>query len=187
MDALQLRNKLKGKKPTFLRSDAHRVPRLEKKWHAPKGGDNKIRRRLRGHRRQPTVGWRSPRPARNLSPEGFEQVVVYTEADLAKVRGACIIARTLGARKRMHLLKKAQEVKLKVLNFKDVARAIRQIEEDIKARKEQEKARVSKKEKTKQEALKKAAQKEKEPKKEETAEEKAKREAEEKRKVLEQK
>ena len=187
MDAIQLRNQRKAKKPRFRRSDAHRVPRLEMKWHTPKGGDNKIRRKLRGHPRSPSIGWGSPRDARGLSSEGFEQIVVYTEADLAKVKGACIIARTLGGKKRMQLLKKAQEMKLKVLNFQDVAQTIKSIEEDLKARKDQGKARLSKKEKTKQEALKQAQAKEKEKKKEETAEEKEKREAEEKRKVLEQK
>ncbi len=184
---VQLRNERKTKKPKFRRSDVLRVPRLGMKWHKPKGGDNKIRRKLRGHPRQPRIGWGTPRSARGLSHEGFEQIVVYTEADLAKVRGACIIARTLGARKRMQLLKKAQEMKLKILNFQDVAQVIKNIEEDLKTRKEQGKARLSKKEKTKQEALKKAAEKEKEKKTEESPEEKEKREAEEKRKVLEQK
>lgn len=185
--ALELRNERKAKKPRFRRSDAHRVPRLEMKWHKPKGGDNKIRRKLRGHPRRARIGWGSPRAAYGLSPEGFEQTVVFTEADLKEVKGACIIARTLGARKRMMLLKKAQEMKLKVLNFQDAAQAIKDIEEDLKSRKEQEKARLSKKEKTKQEALKKAAEKAKDKnKKEETPEEKEKRAAEEKRKVLEQ-
>ena len=185
--AVELRNERKAKKPRFRRSDAHRVPRLEMKWHKPKGGDNKIRRKLRGHPRQARIGWGSPRDAYGLSPEGFEQVVVYTLEDLAKVKGACIIARTLGGRKRMILLKKAQEMKLKVLNFQDTAQTIKDIEEDLKSRKEQEKVRMSKKEKTKQESLKKAAEKEKDKnKKVETTEEKEKREAEEKRKVLEQ-
>ena len=186
METLQLRNKLKAKKPRFRRSDAHRVPRLEMKWHAPKGGDNKIRRKMRGHPRQPAIGWGAPRHARNLSPEGFEQVVVYTAAELANVKGACIIARTLGRRKRIELLKKAQDMKLKVLNIKDIAQVIKSAEEEMKARKEQEKARLSKKEKTKQEVLKKAAEEQKK-KQEESPEEKEKREAEEKRKVLEQK
>src|SRR3989344_5742373 len=185
--AVELRNARKAKKPRFRRSDAHRVPRLEMKWHKPKGGDNKIRRKLRGHPRRARIGWGSPRDAYGLSPEGFEQTVVFTETDLKNVKDACVIARTLGNRKRMILLKKAQEMKLKVLNFQDAAKAIKHIEDDLKSRKEQEKARVSKKEKTKQEALKKAAEKEKEKnKKVETAEEKEKREAEEKRKVLEQ-
>lgn len=188
MDTIvEMRNRKKAKKPIFMRSDAHRVASLEKKWHTPKGGDNKIRRKLRGHRRQPGIGWGSPRNAHGLSPEGFKQIVVYTEADLAKVKGACIIARTLGNRRRILLLKKAQEMKLKVLNFQDVAKVVKTIEDDLKARKEQEKVRLSKKEKTKQEALKKAAEKEKATKKEESAEEKENREAEEKRKVLEQK
>ena len=182
---LELRNERKAKKPRFRRSDAHRVASLEMKWHKPKGGDNKIRRKLRGHPRQPRIGWGSPRGARGLSPEGFEQTVVYTEADLTNVKGACIIARTLGARKKIQLLKKAQDMKLQILNIKDTAQAIKTIEEDLKARKEQEKERLSKKEKTKQEALKKVAEKDK--KKEESSEEKEKREAEEKRKVLEQK
>lgn len=184
---VELRNKRKAKKPRFRRSDAHRVPRLEMKWHKPKGGDNKIRRKLRGHPRQPRIGWGSPHIARGLSPEGFEQTVVFTEKDLATVKGACIIARTLGAKKRMILLKKAQEMKLKVLNFQDITQTIKSMEEELKSRKEQVKVRLSKKEKTKQEALKRAAEKDKEKnKKEETAEEKEKREAEEKRKVLEQ-
>ncbi len=184
---VQLRNDRKAKKPRFRRSDVLRVPRLAMKWHKPKGGDNKIRRKLRGHPRQPRIGWGSPHAARGLSPEGFKQTVVYTEEDLKNVQGACIIARTLGARKRILLLKKAQEMKLKVLNFQDAGNAIKEIEEEFKARKEQEKARLSKKEKTKQEALKQAQAKEKKKKEEETSEEKEKREAEEKRKVLEQK
>lgn len=186
METLELRNQRKAKKPSFLRSDAHRVKGMDKKWHAPKGGDNKIRRKMRGHRRSAVIGWGSPRGAKGLSPEGFVQTVVYTEKDLTKVKGACILAGDLGKRKRILLLKKAQELKIKILNFKDSSQEIKKVEEYLKNRKEQEKSRLSKKEKSKQESLKKAEEKKKKAK-EETPEEKEKRETEEKRKVLEQK
>ena len=185
MDALTLRNALKAKKPTFLRSDAHRVVRLEKKWHAPKGGDAKIRRKLRSYRRQPSIGWGSPRQARGLTPEGYTPVLVATENDLMKVKDACIIARTVGMKKQRILLQKCQEKKLKVLNVKSIEAALKKIEEKLSTRKEERKARFTKKEKTKEQAIKKVQ--EKEAKKEETPEEKEKREAEEKRKVLEHK
>ena len=185
MDALTLRNALKAKKPAFLRSDAHRVARLKKKWHAPKGGDAKIRRKLRSYRRQPSIGWGSPRQVRGLTREGYKPVVVATEQELLKVKDACVIARTVGMKKQQLLLRKAQEKKIKILNIKSIEAALKSIEEKLKVRKEERKARFTKKEKTKEQALKKVQ--EKEAKKEEAPEEKEKREAEEKRRVLEHK
>ena len=40
---LELRKKIKGKKPNFIRQDAHKHKRLARKWRKPKGIQSKMR------------------------------------------------------------------------------------------------------------------------------------------------
>lgn len=176
---LQLRELIKNKKPNFIRQDSYRCKRLGRSWRAPKGYHSKLRLKIRGKGYMPSIGWSSPRSVRGLSPEGYEQVVVHNLEELKTVKGGFILGSSVGAKKRIEILRKAKELKLKVLNIKDIDSYIRSYEDKKKLKKELEKQKEEKKVK-KKELPKKA-----EEKKEETPEEKEKREREEKRKVLE--
>lgn len=183
---MEVRRRIKKKKPTFLRQESHKVKKLNNrpKWRSPKGMHSKIRRKLQGRRIQPSLGYSSPRQVRGLTREGFKPVLIHTLNQL-KDNKVILLSKTLGLRKKLQLLKKAEELKIKVLNVKDIPNFIKSAEEKIKLKKESSKKLEEKKKKAKIQAEEKA-EKKKEEKKEETPEEKEKREKEEKRKVLEQ-
>lgn len=181
MKILELRNAMKKKKPVFLRQEVFRRKRLEAKWRMPKGHHSKMKQKLAGRRKMPSIGYSSPREVRGLTREGYRRVLVHNLAELNKVKeNAVELSSSLGSRKKLELLKKIKELKLKVINVKNIDAEIKVIEEKVSARKarakEREKAKVSVKTKVK-----------KPEKKEEkiSKEEKEKKEKEEKRKTLE--
>lgn len=184
-DLIKLRKKIKDKKPDFVRQSAYKLPRLSKSgWRAPKGGQSKMRRKFKGKRKQPSVGYRSPKKIRGFTREGFKPILVKNLKDLEKIKEneITIIAKTVGLRKKIQLLEKIKEKKLKVANVKNIEKFLSKIKKQIEERKTKRKE-VKKAKETKE----KEKAKKKPEKKEETPEEKEKREKEEKRKVLEQK
>src|SRR3989344_4898482 len=117
--ALQTRKKQKMRKPTFLRQAANRIKRIPKKWRHPRGKHSKMRMKLRSYRKQPSIGYSSPKAARFLTPEGYQQHVVASPSQLTKDLQAIIISGTVGAKKKIAIIQKAQQLGLKVLNLKD--------------------------------------------------------------------
>lgn len=108
------------KKPKFLRPMAESYRRLRKvKWRKQRGSQSKIRRKLKGKRKMPSPGYGAPKNLRYLHPSGLKEVLVYNLKDLEKInpeKEAVRIAHTVGKKKRSEILKKAEEMKLKVLN-----------------------------------------------------------------------
>lgn len=176
-DLLQLRKVLKKKKPKFLRQDAHKLKRLGRKWRRPKGMDSKMRRRLRGYRKSPSVGYSSPKKVRGLTSNGKKAIIIHNVKDLQNTKDI-IISKKVGIKKKIEIIKKAQELGINILNIKDPTNFLKNIEEFIKKRKEESKEKIKSKEKRKKEPVKKE-------KKQQSKEEKEKQEKEEKRKVLE--
>lgn len=180
-ELLSIRNKLKDKKPTFIRQDSHKVKSVGPSWRAPRGRHSKMRKKLKGYRRLPSVGWSSPAGVRGLTADGFKVSIAHNLSDLDG-KDVVTIASGVGMKKRIEMLQKAMKLNLKVLNVKDPDGYIKRSQEMLRAKKDLKNKQLSLKTKTKEEAKKKAEEKPKE----ETAEEKEKREREEKRKVLEQ-
>jgi len=192
---LKLRELLKTKKPTFLRQDAHRIKAIAQNWRAPKGYGSKMRKKKKGHRLQPSVGWSSPRAVRGLSPEGFKIITINNVQDLEKnyetyknkkYEIAFAISSTVGLKKKLAVVKKAIEKNLRIINIKDMPSFVnrvellvqkKRVEAQQKTEEEKKKAKIVVE---KEEALKKGL-----PEKELSLEEKAKQEKELKRKVLE--
>jgi large subunit ribosomal protein L32e len=119
MKNLKLRTQIKRKKPTFLRSRAGVLVRVGMKWRAARGEHSKRRMHKREAGRYPMPGYGSPRDVRGLHPSGFEDVLVHNAAELSGMDAksqACRIASTVGMRKRIEIVKKAAELKIKVLN-----------------------------------------------------------------------
>jgi len=116
---LKLRKKIKSKKPDFIRYESWRYKRVKPNWRKPKGIDSKVREKRKGWIKTPDVGYRSPKTVRGLHPSGFEEVIVYRPEDLEKLdptKHAVRIAHTVGTRKRIAILEKAEELELVVLN-----------------------------------------------------------------------
>jgi len=107
------------KKPKFLRSSAHAYKRIGMKWRKPRGVHSKLRRREKGKGFHPNVGWGAPKYLKWLHPSGFEEILVSNLKQLEKInpqKQAVKISHTIGKKKRMIILKKADEMKIKVLN-----------------------------------------------------------------------
>ncbi|MCX9080969.1 MAG: 50S ribosomal protein L32e [Candidatus Methanoperedens sp.] len=116
---LNIRKKQKSKKPTFKQTDSHKKKKLADHWRKPDGIHNKTRYSKHGKCPLVEAGYGSPAAVRGLHPSGFEEIIVNNieEVEALKTgRQAGRIARTVGARKRSLMEKKAAELGLKILN-----------------------------------------------------------------------
>lgn len=107
------------KKPKFLRSGAVAYKRLGSKWRRPRGMHGKLRRHEKSKGKMPSPGYGSPKELRYLHPSGFKEVLVSNFNDLQKIDSkieAVKISHAVGKKKRTEILKKAEELKIKVLN-----------------------------------------------------------------------
>ena len=116
---LNIRKKQKSKKPTFKQTDSHKKKKLADYWRKPDGIHNKTRYSKHGKCPLVEAGYGSPAAVRGLHPSGFEEIIVNNikEVESLKIdRQAGRIGRTVGARKRSIIEKKAAELGLKILN-----------------------------------------------------------------------
>ncbi|MEM3824049.1 MAG: 50S ribosomal protein L32e, partial [Candidatus Bathyarchaeia archaeon] len=82
---LKLRERIKKKKPAFVRQESWRYIRLKENWRKPKGIDNKMRKKVKGWPATVNVGYRGPKAARGLHPSGYKEVLVYNTEDLKEI------------------------------------------------------------------------------------------------------
>ena len=118
-ELVKLRERVKRKKPRFVRQESWRYKRIKESWRRPRGIDSKMRIGKKGWPKRVKVGYRGPRLARGLHPSGFEEVLVHNLSELEEVdptRQAVRIAHTVGLRKRAELISKAEELGIYVLN-----------------------------------------------------------------------
>jgi len=116
---LKVRKKQKAKKPNFVQTDLHKKKRLKNTWRRPKGLHNKKRRHILGKGEVARVGYGSPVAVKGLHPSGFQDVLMARVQDLDELdpsTQAVRIARTVGQRKRMEIVRKARSLGLKILN-----------------------------------------------------------------------
>jgi len=107
------------KKPKFLRQSSTAYKRLGKKWRKPRGMHSKVRRHEKSKGATPSIGYRAPVKLRGLHPSGFREVLISNTKDLEIIdtkTQAVKIAHAVGEKKRQEILKKAEELKIKVLN-----------------------------------------------------------------------
>jgi large subunit ribosomal protein L32e len=107
------------KKPKFRRQESWRFKRVTDKWRKPHGIDSKMRKKIKGWPASPTTGYRSPKKTRGIHPSGFIETRVTTVDDLIGIDPelqAIRIARTVGGRKRVEILTRAEEKGIHVLN-----------------------------------------------------------------------
>jgi len=107
------------KKPKFLRQTVHTYKRLKKRWRKPRGSTSKLRRHMKPKGLRPLIGYRKPEAVRYLHPSGLREVLVFNEKVLERIdtkKEAVKIGSSVGKRKRQGIIKKAEELKIKVLN-----------------------------------------------------------------------
>lgn len=116
---IELRRELKKKTPRFLRQEWFRYKRLREHWRRPTGLHSKMRRHFKFRINVPSIGYRSPRGARNLHPSGFKEVLIHNVKELEGIdpkTEAVRIAHSVGTRKRIEIELKADELGIRVLN-----------------------------------------------------------------------
>jgi large subunit ribosomal protein L32e len=107
------------KKPKFRRWGSQNLKRLKSSWRKPRGLHSKIRVRKKSKIKMPSIGYRAPKSLRYLHPSGLKEVLVFNVKDLQKVdpkAEAARIAHSVGKKNREKILKRAEELKIKVLN-----------------------------------------------------------------------
>ena len=106
-------------RPKFVRQESWRYVRLHPMWRKPKGVDNKVRRQDKGWPALVRVGYRGPAASRGLHPSAHYEVLVSRPSELEGLvpgRDVARIGRTVGAKKREQILKRANELGIRVLN-----------------------------------------------------------------------
>lgn len=136
---LELRTKIKEKKPDFIRQDYQRRKRLGRKlkWRKPKGIHSKIRHHFKGRRKMPSPGYKPPKKVRGLHSSGLKVVNVAAVDDIKKIKNeseGIVVLKNVGMKKRLEILKKAKELGIKVLNL-NVDEQIKKIEDLINSKK----------------------------------------------------
>ena len=108
----------------FIRTDYWRHSRLGKRrkklqvWRRARGKHSKIRRRRKGYPAIPIIGYKQPMKdsgkINNLLP-----VVVNNVKEVEKINKnqGIIIASRVGARKKLDIIKKAESMKIQILNL----------------------------------------------------------------------
>lgn len=107
------------KKPNFIRQQLWQFKKLDEKWRRPRGRHSKQRRHFGYRPPVPRIGYSSPKKVRNLHPSGFIEKIVHNVKELEGIdagREAIRIAGTVGKKKRMEIIAKADELGIRVLN-----------------------------------------------------------------------
>ena len=123
-DLLRARKKVSATRPKFVRQESWRYVRLAENWRKPKGIDNKMRKQVSGVPPLVKVGYRGPKKARGLHPSGYNDRLIHNIRDLEKLNpkvDAARIGHSVGRRKRIDIISKANTLGVKVLNKGNIA------------------------------------------------------------------
>lgn len=117
---LRVKSYLNRKRPKFVKQESWRYVRVSPSWRKPRGIDNKMRVKLKGYPKLPSIGYRNPKLVRGLHPSGYEEVIVYSPKDLEKINPENQVARiahAVGFRKKLGIIEKAKDLDIKILNI----------------------------------------------------------------------
>jgi len=111
----------KKKRIEFLRHLWWKFPKFQNdlKWKKPKGKDNKMRLKLKGYPPVVQIGYGTPNIIKNLHPSGYKPIVISNIKDFENLdpsKHIVYIASSVGLKKRMELIKFAEEHGFKVAN-----------------------------------------------------------------------
>lgn len=113
--------KVKKTRREFNRFQSDKFKRVKPSWRKPRGIDNRVRKRYKGAMEMPSIGYKGDKLVRHLLPNGFHKVIINNVNDLEALislnRVYCgEIARTVGAKKRVDIVKRAEELGIVLTN-----------------------------------------------------------------------
>jgi large subunit ribosomal protein L32e len=117
--ALEFREAKNDARPAFKRQEWFRYARLGEKWRKPRGIHSKMRRHLSYRPPVVSIGFRGPKMVRDYHPSGFQEVMVFNPGQVDNVDPkvqAIRIGGTVGGKKRITIIEKADELGIRVLN-----------------------------------------------------------------------
>jgi len=120
---LEIRKEIKARTPKFRRFESWRYVRIDDPWRKPKGIDNHMRLSVKGWPHLVKIGYRVPKQVRYLHPSGLRDVLVHNMSELEVLSPFTDVARFsagVGRRKRIELAKRAKELKIRVLNGRNL-------------------------------------------------------------------
>ena len=147
-------------KQKFVRQNISRK-RLAVKWRRPRGLHSKLRLNKAGHIKKPSPGFRN---ARN---ERISKITLIKNLkDLINAKQHVLLSSSLGLRKRIEILKRIKDLKLDVLNVKNIDEFINKVNQTIERNKQKKKSKHAEKKKSKEKAVKETERKKSEAEKE---------------------
>ena len=150
-ESLKLRKKLKSRKPNFVRGDSNKEKsKTRSKWRKPRGLHNKRRLRKKGHQKNPSVGFKSPKEVKNLTREGLTLFRITNIKDLKNLNKelhAPIISSNVGLKNKLKILEKCLKEEIKVSGIKNIEKYIEKSKNKLKEKKESSSKRIEKRKK----------------------------------------
>jgi len=99
------------KKPKFARENAHRKVRVKKKgWRRPRGTDSKQRVGKKHQPKKPNIGYGTKKKEKEILVANMNELEKQKKGAKVKIKSA------VGKKKRIELIAKAKELKIKILN-----------------------------------------------------------------------
>lgn len=111
---------MKRKIPTFRRQHSHVGKVRRKNWRKPRGKHSRQKHEKRNKGALPTTGYRQPKKLRGLHACGLMEARVFRAEDITKFspeKHALRIAGGVGTKKKLEIIKKAEELKFRVINL----------------------------------------------------------------------
>jgi len=121
-EQLVIRRQIKKRTPHFLRDEGFRYKRIPKNWRRPTGYTSKLRINLKYRPSKVRIGFRAPKIVRGLHASGFKEMIIHTVKELETIdpkKQAVRIGSTVGTKKRLEIVKRADELDIRVLNMRE--------------------------------------------------------------------
>lgn len=144
-ELLALRKARKSKKPEFLRQEWYRYGRISMNWRRPRGIHSKMRRHFKRRINVVSIGYGSPSKVRSLHSSGFREKLVHNVGELDDIdpkTHAARIAHSVGTRKRLEIIRSADELGIRVLNRGVKREAKPKKEKKVKKEEEEEEIEI---------------------------------------------
>lgn len=112
---------LKKRTKPFIRHKSDEYFRLSSAWRKPRGIDNPVRRRYRGNRVMPGIGYGTDKRTRHMMPNGLKRFLIHNvkELDILLMHNktyAAEVAHGVSARQRIAIVNRARELNVQLTN-----------------------------------------------------------------------